>query len=122
MKVLMVDDDADSLDMLTRLFRSYDICALDNGKDAVEEYAREYQDGNIYNAVFMDMKMPGMSGWEAAKKIREIDLKLETTIAAITGMETSELTAEEMRPFDAILMKPLPASLLLAICKHAGNK
>ncbi len=68
--VLLVEDEEVNQIMATTLFEKMG-CIVDvaaNGQQGVIEYQKKK-----YDIVFMDCKMPIMDGFEATKKIREIE-------------------------------------------------
>jgi CheY-like chemotaxis protein len=58
--VLVVDDDADTRDVLASLLRKrgYEVTAAPNGRDALAEVTREHAP----NLVVLDLRMPEMDG------------------------------------------------------------
>jgi len=67
-RILIVEDDADLIEILSLMLSDYDYIIATDGKKAVQLY-------KIYkpSLVLMDIMLPGMSGIEATKKILEID-------------------------------------------------
>jgi len=67
-RILIVEDDADVIEILSLMLSDYDYIIATDGKKAVQLY-------KIYkpSLVLMDIMLPGMSGIEATKKILEID-------------------------------------------------
>lgn len=67
-KVLVVDDDAVNHTILSSLLKKqgYSVLGAVNGKEAIEVFERETPD-----LVLMDILMPGMNGYEAARIIKE---------------------------------------------------
>ena len=52
--------------------RKVEIIVADNGKEAFEKYVENFKDGKI-KLILMDCEMPVLDGYEASKKIREIE-------------------------------------------------
>ncbi len=74
-----------------------------NGLDAVEKAKKQ-----AYDFILMDIHMPGMNGFEAAKTIRETDNpNMNTPIYALTADITSENNEEYSKYFNSILHKPI---------------
>ncbi len=69
MKILLVDDDAFLRDMYTIKFteHGHDVAVADGGAAAVSMF----EQGNVYDLVLMDMIMPGTSGVDLLKIIRD---------------------------------------------------
>ena len=62
----------------------FDIVACSQGQDAVDKAAKAANDGNPFDVVILDVRMPpGIDGVEAGSKIREMDPDVE--IVFVTG-------------------------------------
>ena len=84
--------------ILTKMGLGCDI--VDNGEDAVEMVKN-----TDYNVVLMDIHMPGISGLEATKRIR--DFNKELTIIALTAVTLEDKMHEfDEAGFDDIISKP----------------
>lgn len=66
-KVLIVDDEIDSLKLIGLLLESkgYQVMAAQNGERAIEKALQEPPD-----LVILDVMMPGMSGYEVCRRLR----------------------------------------------------
>lgn len=89
-RVLIVDDCSDTRDMFTEQFKKLgaDVATSPNGRDAVCAVQGSMEDNKGFDLIILDMRMPEMSGMEAAKKIRE--LGFVGTVAACTASSTGE--------------------------------
>jgi signal transduction histidine kinase/ActR/RegA family two-component response regulator len=89
-KILVVDDEDCVRDLLVEILESegYEVISAENGEQALEFF-----DTSSFKAVFTDVGMPGMSGWELTRAIRERDE--EIPIAVITGWGESVSSAEQ---------------------------
>jgi CheY-like chemotaxis protein len=67
-KILVVDDEPSVRDMFEELLKKEDcaVTSLSNAEDALELLEKE-----CFDAVLMDIKLPGMSGMEALKRIKD---------------------------------------------------
>ena len=67
-KILLVEDDEDSYDMLTdRLeHKGYEVALATTGEEALE-----MADDASYDLILMDIRLPGFDGYEATERIRE---------------------------------------------------
>lgn len=102
MKILVVDDDEKCRDVLSSFFRiNGQRCLIANsGTDAMDIVEEE-----DVALVFMDIKMSGIDGVEAMKRIKS---KLKIPVVAVTA-HAMPGTREDMldRGFDAFLPKPV---------------
>ncbi len=73
LSVLLVDDSPYNLLVLNELLKSIpkvtSVKTAMNGEQALEAIEREH-----FNCVFMDLHMPVMDGYEAAERLRNLDL------------------------------------------------
>jgi two-component system CheB/CheR fusion protein len=105
LKVLVVDDDVDTVFAFSMLLRAtgHDVRTAHDGLAAVEA-AIDYRP----NVVVLDIGLPGLNGYEVAKRIRQQpDLK-NTVLIALTGygQDTDRQTSQEAG-FDQHLVKPV---------------
>ena len=65
--VLVVDDDPDLLGMVELLLDSvgFQVMTAGEGREALERVAQRMPD-----LILLDMKMPGMNGWDFAREFR----------------------------------------------------
>lgn len=82
--VLVADDDVEILGLVTRHLRTYDgvrILEASDGEEALKIARREKP-----ALVILDVMMPGMTGWEVCRAIRE-DTSLDATgVIMLTGI------------------------------------
>lgn len=101
--ILIVDDDASMRDALAEAVRDFghDTCEAESGPQALECLDRKPVD-----AVFLDLRMPGMDGIEVLRRIRAREHP--PTITVLTAHATASNTIEAMRlgAFDH-LTKPI---------------
>jgi len=79
-RLLVVDDEEFVRELLRDILEgeNCDICLAESGSEALSLFKEKEFDG-----VFTDVGMPGMSGWELAREIRQINKQIP--IAVITG-------------------------------------
>ncbi len=103
-KILLADDDMDMLNMVKKGLEGIDaeIAVAMDGREAVR-LARE----NRPDLIVLDVMMPGMSGWEVCKAIREDENLRKTPVLMLTGIgeKLNELTSP-LYGADAYLDKP----------------
>ncbi|MCJ8271326.1 MAG: YfiR/HmsC family protein, partial [Psychrosphaera sp.] len=116
LKVLVVDDIAMTrtvlLDFLLRL--GIKGKQTDNGTDAVQMVKQAQLDGNPFDMVLMDWRMPGMDGIEASRRIHETNLSDSPHILMVSAYDKDEaknhINGTEVNQF---LEKPISQSTLL---------
>jgi DNA-binding response OmpR family regulator len=69
-KILIAEDDQDirELILLTLQFNGFQVTPVDNGYAAVESAMAE-----AFDLILMDVRMPKMTGYEACRRLKEID-------------------------------------------------
>lgn len=109
-RVLVVDDNADSLTSLAMLVRMMgnEVQTAIDGPTAIEA-AKTFSP----EIVLLDVGLPGMSGYDVARRLRELPETKEATLVAQTGWGQSEDRRRSAEAgFDAHLVKPVdPAAL-----------
>src|SRR5437588_224401 len=78
--ILVVDDEAQVRELLHDILESegYNVVLAEGGREALLLF-----DAGNFDGVFTDIGMPGMSGWELARAIRERNQQIP--LAVITG-------------------------------------
>jgi DNA-binding NtrC family response regulator len=91
-RILVVDDEYSVRQSLTAWFEDegYTVDVASSGKEALAKLAE-----NQWDIFFLDLKMPGMSGLELQKKIKEIHP--DSTIIIITAFASVESAVEAMQ-------------------------
>ena len=114
-RILVVDDEQGIRAALGQLleYEGYEVKSVSNAADGIAEYQKFRPD-----LVFMDVKMGGMDGLEALKRLREIDPA--ATVVMISGHATIR-TAVEATQLGAyeILEKPLDTDRILVMLRNA---
>jgi DNA-binding response OmpR family regulator len=90
--ILVVDDDPEIVTMLnTRLTkRGYKVVTAGDGNRAIELAKRERPD-----LVLLDVMMPGKSGWEVARALKQdpVTQNVKIVMVSAIGEKTNEITA-----------------------------
>ncbi|HEX6274847.1 MAG TPA: response regulator [Polyangiaceae bacterium] len=102
--VLVADDEPSTLALLGRHLRAKGYTVLEaNDGDQAWELAHEH----LPHLVVLDVMMPGMSGWEVCRKIREAVSLAHTGVIMLTGIgETLNEMTSPLYGADAHLDKP----------------
>jgi len=109
--VLVVDDYADARFLLSYVLADagFRLVYAENGPEAIA-MAREHHP----DAIVMDLHLPGMSGLEAARRIKA-DAALATIPVVANTLSSAPVTADHAI-FDAVCTKPSsPESLVEAV-------
>lgn len=109
-RVLIVDDNADAAETLAMFASMYghEIRVANDGPTAIS-VAKEHEP----QIVFMDIGMPGMSGYEVAKHLRSLPGWHDRLLVALTGWGTEEDRARSMAAgFDVHLAKPVDVAVV----------
>jgi two-component system cell cycle response regulator DivK len=87
MKILIVEDNPDMRDLIALRVQltGYTPLLASHGKEGVEKATAEKPD-----LILMDMMMPVMDGWEAARTLRASRETKEIPILAVTALFRSE--------------------------------
>ena len=108
-RVLLVDDERDFLEVLTRRLgkREVNVAGVSSGEEALQ-----YLQAKPIDVAVLDVKMPGMDGLTVLREIKKLDPLIE--VIMLTGHASLEVALEGMRAgaFD-YLMKPAEIDELL---------
>lgn len=112
MRILVTEDNALYADILRELLmmRRASVNCVYSGEEAVRIIA---EDGEPYDAVLMDVQMPGMNGFEATKGIRALAHGAKLPVFAMTA---SSQECDRRQAFSAgmndFLQKPIEMAML----------
>ena len=114
-RILIVDDEQGIRAALTQLleFEGYEVRAVGNAADGIAEYKRLKP-----QLVFLDVKMAGIDGLEALRRIRDADPS--AIVVMISGHATIQTAVEatQLGAYD-ILEKPLDTDRILVTLRNA---
>jgi len=118
--ILIVDDEECVRELLVDILESegYEVTTAENGEQALAEF-----EDKRFKAVFTDVGMPGMSGWELARAIRERDNAIP--LAVITGWgESVSSNDQEVARVNWVVSKPFSvdriSEIAMEVAKHTG--
>ncbi len=113
-RVLLADDDEVVRDVLKFMFekRGFKVTLAEDGKAAIAEAENEMPD-----LIVLDMNMPVMTGWRAARELKKEGASTATIpIIALTAHKTAEDHAEaHMAGCDAFVGKPIVPERLFEV-------
>jgi len=118
-RVLVVDDNVDAASTLSMLLKSlgHETKVVYDGAAAIDVAAKFQPD-----VVLLDIGMPGMDGYEVARRLRALKAQRPFRIVAVTGwgQDADRLRAEEAG-FDVHLVKPVDAGLLVRVLEERNG-
>jgi PAS domain S-box-containing protein len=107
-KILLMDDEDVIRLAVTQHLRNlkYEVEAVRDGTEAIKLYKKAIESGKSFDAVVMDLTIPGdMGGKEATKRLLEIDPKTKVIVAS--GYVNDPIMAEfKKHGFKGVLTKP----------------
>ncbi|TJW69953.1 MAG: response regulator [Mesorhizobium sp.] len=115
-RVLIVDDNAVNRSILSEQMASwtFDSCAAESGAEGLKVLIAAAAYGVAVDCVVLDYQMPGMSGAEMARIVRNTDGLAHTPIIMLTSVDQSLAnTSYRDLGIDAQLIKPARSSVLL---------
>jgi len=117
-RVLIVDDEEDFVETLVNRLnrRNLETTGVGRGEEAVAR-AREQP----FDAVVLDLKMPGMDGIETLKEIKKIQPLAEVILLTGHGSMETSIEGMQLGAFDYVL-KPIKLEDLLVKLAEAFKK
>jgi signal transduction histidine kinase len=116
-RVLVVDDNKDGARLLARLLRSsgHQTELAHDGPSALEAAI-----ANPPDVVFLDIGLPGMNGFEVARRLREVDGPNRALLVALTGYgREDDMRRSREAGFDHHMVKPVdPQALSDLLARH----
>lgn len=101
-KILVAEDNPSNYKLIEVILRrDYTLFHASDGREAVEMFAQCRPD-----LVLMDISMPVMDGYEAFRRIRQMDTRVPVVAVTAFAFETDRLRMVEAG-FDGCLAKPL---------------
>jgi PAS domain S-box-containing protein len=118
-RVLVVDDNEDAREALRFLLddEGHDVRTAADGPEALAVASAFRPD-----VVLLDIGLPGMDGYEVARRLRQIPECRSTFIAAVSGYgQPEDRIRSQAAGFDEHLLKPVSAGPLLALLKERNR-
>jgi signal transduction histidine kinase/CheY-like chemotaxis protein len=116
-RLLVVDDEEFVRELLRDILEgeNCDICLAESGSEALSLFKEMEFDG-----VFTDVGMPGMSGWELAREIRQTDKQIP--IAVITGWGEAVASHEQKAAgVNWVVAKPFTADRIAELVQAVNQ-
>lgn len=112
-RILVVDDSDDSREVCAEIlsFWGFEVATAADGYEAIAKALQLRPD-----VILMDLSMPGLDGWEAARRLRADTAMRSIPLIALTAHSHPQLVLEARQAgFDLVLTKPYPPRELKAI-------
>lgn len=119
-RILVAEDNDLNWEIAGEMFGMYDIAAdrAENGRECVDMLKKA--DDGTYTMIFMDIQMPIMNGYDAAREIRKLDDKLKANIpivAMTADAFASDIAASKEAGMNGHISKPIDFDLVIAEIK-----
>ena len=114
-KVLLVDDEVEFVGTLAKRMeiRGLSVEIANSGSEALEKVARD-----VFDAIVLDVLMPGMDGIETLKRLREVQPELQIMLLTGHGTVQTAVEATRLGAID-VLEKPTDIEVLIGKIKEA---
>lgn len=114
-KILVVDDDYDFLESLQLLLTNegHDVRSAANGYDAIIQY-REFKP----DIVFLDVKMPGIDGYETFLRIKRHDGKAMIVLTSSYNIDDVKYEQAKEKSLAGLVNKPVEIDVLRKVIKE----
>jgi len=112
-RILVADDNCDAGETLAMLLRldGHEVHVANDGLEAIEMFGRDQPD-----VVILDIGMPGLSGHEVARRIRELHSDRPVILIAVTGWgQKADKDRAAASGFDHHFTKPVEPTVLSAL-------
>ncbi|MGH9545239.1 MAG: response regulator [Terriglobales bacterium] len=113
LKLLVVEDDIASLELMTEVFTSLkaEVCPISDSVKAADLVNQQKFDG-----IFLDLEMPNMNGFDLARRIRKSSWNKSAPIVIVTGRDDRR-TMQEVFALGATfyLQKPVDRQRLTGL-------
>jgi CheY-like chemotaxis protein len=106
--VLVVEDEADSMELVVELLEYHGIRTL---PATTAEIALKLLEKHTPTLIIIDLALPGMNGWELLRYLQEHTNLDRVPRVAVTAYHTAETANQAIEAgFDAYFAKPLEAT------------
>ena len=109
-KTLVVDDNLTNLRILAHNLESVgmEVVALTRGKDVLPTLQKSLDSGKPFDLCLSDIQMPGMSGYDVAREIKNSKLEIKNLpLVALSSLMERDAKRCEEAGFDGFLSKPI---------------
>jgi CheY-like chemotaxis protein len=120
LRVLIVDDEVEIKDTMTFFlsFSGHEVRSASTGEEAIQ-IAGDF----VPHVILMDIQMPGKSGWETVRQLREQPNFANTFCVALTGLQSEQDRRRSLEAgFDLHLVKPVDSMALQVVLEKAARR
>lgn len=124
-RVLLAEDHPLNIEISKRILerQQVEVVCAENGHEAVELF--EKHNPHYFDAVLMDIQMPELDGFEAARRIRKVahsDAQIIPIIAMSASDSQEDMDASKEAGMNAYMAKPIePKKLYQVLCEYLQN-
>ncbi|MFH0812573.1 MAG: response regulator, partial [Pseudomonadota bacterium] len=118
MKILVVDDDVDTCEILSDIFqeRGYSVITAGTGNEAIDKASQ-----TTFDAALIDIKLPDMDGMELIVALK--GMQADMVVVMITGYASIETAVRALSEgVSAYILKPLNMDEVLATVRETLEK
>jgi len=110
-RILIVDDNFQTLELLTRIFRSHaQVVTASDGLDALKKF-NDWE----YDVILLDIMLPKMDGLQVLEAIRNAETNADTPVIMISALSENEMVAKGIREgANDYITKPIDPGVILA--------
>jgi len=116
-RILLMDDEAVIREVVSEMLEmlGYEVVTVADGEAMLEVYRASLEEGLNFQAVLMDLSIPGgMGGREAIKLLRELDPEITAIVSS--GYSQDPVMADfKAYGFDAMIPKPYKLESLISV-------
>jgi DNA-binding NtrC family response regulator len=118
LRILVVDDDENIREIVKDILMISDhqVTLASNGEEALEVFDREE-----FDLVFTDLGMPGISGWEVNRRIKESQPDMPVIIISGWGTQLSEEELKKNKA-DYVIPKPFNLDQIISVTERFSRK
>ncbi|MEP6605309.1 MAG: response regulator, partial [Nitrosospira sp.] len=105
--ILIVDDIAANIDLLNHMLQSVGYTSVTSTNNPFE--VCDLHRANQYDLILLDLRMPGMDGFQVMENLKDIELEGYLPVLVITGQSEYKLRALQLGAKD-VISKPFEKS------------